>query len=153
MLSEALYGLAHVCDQRLTKSSRTRSIASHDAGNAGIVSKLCRRVYKREKNSEAWFRRTAEELVLLACCCGQQASTPPNPGSLRGTPRWVVKLAWQLRPAIPSGVVNTVCWHLTLRVSYGFPRGMPCFPRKVARLHRAACHGQGCCLPLCGNAS
>jgi len=62
MLSDALYGLAHVCDQRLTKSSRTRSIASHNAGNAGIVSKLCRRVYKREKNSEAWFRRTAEEL-------------------------------------------------------------------------------------------
>jgi len=83
-------------------------------------------IQEREKNSKAWFQLTAEELS--------------SPGLL-------------LRPAIPSGVRNTVCWHLTLRVSYGFPRGMPCFPRKVARLHRAACHGQGCCLPLCGGAS
>jgi hypothetical protein len=49
MLSDALYGLAHVCDQYLTKSSPARSIASHGAGNAGIVSKPCRRVYKKEK--------------------------------------------------------------------------------------------------------
>jgi hypothetical protein len=49
MLSDALYGLAHVCDQHLTKSSPARLIASHGAGNAGIVSKLCRRVYKKEK--------------------------------------------------------------------------------------------------------
>ena len=32
--------------------------------------------------------------LLLARCCGQQASTPLNTGSLWGTPRWVVKLAW-----------------------------------------------------------
>jgi hypothetical protein len=49
MLSYALYASAHVCDQRLTKSSPARSIASHDAGNAAIVSNDRRRVYKKEK--------------------------------------------------------------------------------------------------------
>jgi hypothetical protein len=49
MLSYALYASAHVCDQRLTKSSPARSIPSARAGDAAIVSNDRRRVYKKEK--------------------------------------------------------------------------------------------------------
>ena len=72
MLSYALYAPAHVCDQRLTKSSPARSIASARAGNAAIVSNDRRRVYKKEKIPRLGSSVPLRNRVLPPPPCGSR---------------------------------------------------------------------------------